>query len=276
MVLTGQPTRQIVQPIGSGRSFVEHKPGRADAARKEPGLLWRGPYLDALVIRVILDSSTALQAFRNGEVDSLVFFTPPLAEVPALEQDPAAKVVRYTYLSIYYLGCNLARQPLSDRKVRQALAMGIDRQEIVERASNGLRYTRIALLYASNRLGAEPGGARPGLSDSGERAMRLLDEASFRPDDQGTRMTLVFPYPNLGDDWRNIAQVVQAQLKVLGVAVELVELEAAALAERPRQARGGGGGGDFDPVAARRIARARPGSNLARLRYASTARPIQF
>jgi ABC-type transport system substrate-binding protein len=62
--------------------------------------------------------------------------------------------------------------------------------------------------------------------------MRLLDEAGFPAGQDGTRMRLVFPYPNLGDEWRNIAQVVQAQLKALGVAVDLVELEAAAWQER--------------------------------------------
>jgi peptide/nickel transport system substrate-binding protein len=227
------------KPIGSGPfKFVEHKPGELTRLEKNLDYYGEGPYLDALVIRIIPDSSTALQAFRNGEVDSLVFFTPPLAEVPALEKDPAAKVVRYTYPSIYYLGCNLVRKPLSDRKVRQALAMGIDRQEIVDRALNGFgtaesHFYTPAIAWALNQEARAPDYDLQG-------AMHLLDEAGFPLGQDGTRMKLVFPYPNLGDEWRNIAQVVQAQLKALGVAVDLVELEAAAWQERV------GKQGDFD------------------------------
>jgi peptide/nickel transport system substrate-binding protein len=219
------------RPIGSGPfKFVEHKPGELIRLEKNPDYYGEGPYLDALVIRIIPNSSTALQAFRNGEVDSLVFFTPPLAEVPALEQDPAVKVVRYTYPSITYLGCNLAKEPLSILKVRQAIAMGIDRQEIIQRALNGFgtpetHFYTPAIAWALNQEARAP-------ERDLEHAGRLLDESSFQLGPDGTRMRLVFPYPYLGDEWRNIAQVVQSQLKALGVAIELVELEVATWQDR--------------------------------------------
>jgi peptide/nickel transport system substrate-binding protein len=225
-------------PIGSGPfKFVEHKPGELIRLDNNPDYYGEGPYLDGLVIRIIPDSSSALQAFRNGEVDSLMFFTPPLAEVPALEQDPAVKVVRYTYPNIYYLGCNLNRPSLSDLRVRQAISMGVDRPEIVERALSGFgapesHFYTPAIAWALNQEARAPGR-------DPDQAARLLDQAGLQPDSDGTRMKLVLPYPYLGDEWRNIAQVIKAQLKTIGIAVELVELEAAAWQERL-------GKGDFD------------------------------
>ena len=57
---------------------------------------------------------------------------PSVDDLGAIEADPALAVLPREGINIFYLGMNNTYEPFSNEKVRQAIAMGIDKQRILD------------------------------------------------------------------------------------------------------------------------------------------------
>lgn len=85
--------------------------------------------LDTLTFRLIPDQATALTAMESGQVDGIEAV--PAPEIPRLMSESDAFMI-VPALGTTYAFFNPARSPLDDVRVRQALSMAIDRQDIVD------------------------------------------------------------------------------------------------------------------------------------------------
>jgi peptide/nickel transport system substrate-binding protein len=93
------------------------------------------PYLDAIEFRIITDDTARSVALRTGRVHFIDRVTFELANV--LERIPGLNVVGGPSLNFRGAVPNISRRPWSDARVRQALAIGIDRREIVKAVLGG-------------------------------------------------------------------------------------------------------------------------------------------
>ncbi len=86
----------------------------------------------------------------------------------------------FTYLGVYFMRINVTRAPFNDVRVRQAMAMAIQKQRLVE------RITRMGEPIATALVPSNCGGYEPpaGLLFNPEEAKRLLAEAGY-PGGQG-------------------------------------------------------------------------------------------
>ena len=75
------------------------------------------------------DDTTLTAALLNGEID--VLYNLPSAEVENVEAMDGVSDYKYEQLTVYYIGLNQLTESLSDLRVRQALAYGIDKQAII-------------------------------------------------------------------------------------------------------------------------------------------------
>lgn len=133
---TKNPANQ--KPVGSGPfKFVSYKAGDNITLEANKAYWGEGPYLDKVIFRIIPDANTALQAFLNDEVDVINSPTPPLSQISTVQQTPGVKVDVKTYPSVYYIGCNMKKEPMSKVEVRKAISHAIDRQQIVSKALSG-------------------------------------------------------------------------------------------------------------------------------------------
>ena len=83
-----------------------------------------------------LDSGdTEERAYRAGQVD--VTLSVPFTKIEPYQRDRPAEIHRAPLAETRYLSFNTQRPPLSDARVRRALALAIDRQKIVERITRG-------------------------------------------------------------------------------------------------------------------------------------------
>jgi oligopeptide transport system substrate-binding protein len=83
------------------------------------------------------DVASELKRFRAGELD--VTSEIPLVQAPQLRARYGEQLHVATYLGSYYYGINMTRAPLgTQRDLRRALAMVIDRELIVAKVMNGL------------------------------------------------------------------------------------------------------------------------------------------
>jgi ABC-type oligopeptide transport system substrate-binding subunit len=78
--------------------------------------------------RIIVDGTTAIQAFEAGETDACDTGCIPPAETPRLKETPEYEV--YPALGTYYYGLNVKN--VTDVNQRRAMAMAIDRQSIID------------------------------------------------------------------------------------------------------------------------------------------------
>ena len=117
--------------VGTGPyQFKEWRTGQRIILEKNPNY-WKPnlPVEEKLVFRFISDPAARLAELRAGAIDFTVDLTPEqLAEI---NRDPNLEAVLRPSFNVGYLALNPSYQPLSQEKVRQAIAMAINRQDIV-------------------------------------------------------------------------------------------------------------------------------------------------
>jgi oligopeptide transport system substrate-binding protein len=97
-------------------------------------------YWDAAAVRLttviydmVQDPSTALTMYQAGQLD--VAADVPSSELKSLIASGDAQVL--PYLGTYYLLFNNSKKPFNDERVRQALTLAINRQQIVDNITKG-------------------------------------------------------------------------------------------------------------------------------------------
>lgn len=178
-------------------------------------------YLDRVTFLPIEDTSTSYNAFKNGELDWDTSVPLEMLDEAKLRDDYQVA----PQLSSYYYYINMNNEILSDVRVRYALSMALDRQELVDKV------TRAGQIAAGGFVPPMPGytPAEGNLYDA-ETAKALLADAGY-PNGKGfPKMTIIY---NTNDAHKKIAEwVQQAWKKTLNIDVELENLEWATFLDR--------------------------------------------
>lgn len=217
------------EPIGTGPfKFVEWKKGDHVTLEANKEYFDGAPYLDKVIYQIMPDSNTAAQALLNGDVD-FSYTRPPLTMLDTLKK-ANIQVDSAPAPSRYYMQINLRKEPLQKLEVRQAIAMAINRKDILEKAFQGLGseawgYYTPAIEWAYNKDAKAP-------AYDLKQAEALLDKAGYPKGPDGTRLKLDFLYFTAGQEWADLAQVVKSNLKEIGIDVQLQGLEIAAWAKK--------------------------------------------
>ncbi|HUP20594.1 MAG TPA: peptide-binding protein, partial [Gemmatimonadota bacterium] len=210
-------------PVGNGPfKFVSWTANQQVVFEANPDFVMGRPHLDRVVFRIIPEQTTELTELLTGNLDMIRAVQP--AEAARVEQSDAARLLPYEARSYTYRAWNTANPLFSDARVRRALTMGMDRQQIVD-----------ALLYGYGEVGItdvmpfqwefneelEPWPYDP------EGAKALLAEAGWTDSDgDGTLDKDGRPFrfileTNQGNDLReDLIVIAQSDLAKIGVAVE--------------------------------------------------------
>ncbi|WP_289139388.1 ABC transporter substrate-binding protein [uncultured Brevibacillus sp.] len=94
------------------------------------------PYLDEVVFRFIKDDDTKMLEFKKGTIQ--IFQQVPTNYVKELESIPGVEISKTLEAGMNYLGFNNQHPFFQDVRVRQAIAMTVDRTPIVQYAMSGL------------------------------------------------------------------------------------------------------------------------------------------
>ncbi|MGG6294200.1 ABC transporter substrate-binding protein [Leptolyngbya sp. AN02str] len=127
--------------VGTGPfKFVEWRTGDRIVLERNPDY-WRDglPKVDQVVFRFIREPASRLAELRSGSIDFTVDLAPD--QLNELVSDSNLEEVRRPSFNVGYLGLNPSYEPLSKPEVRRAIAMAINRSEIVEAFWSGLATT---------------------------------------------------------------------------------------------------------------------------------------
>jgi len=222
------------RPSGNGPfRFVESRSGDTwvfEANEDFPAELGGRPYLDRLVYRAIPEPATQLAELRTGGVQLLRMLTP--SQVGQVREATDLIATEYPTRAYGFIAWNGNRALFNDPIVRTALTMAIDRQAIVDVVRGGLGEVAngpIGPWHPAHEIGLAP------LPYAPDSAAVLLDRAGWTDSDgdgtrdrQGTSFSFEL-LTNERDTYRDIAEIVQAQLAAVGVDATLRSAESSAL-----------------------------------------------
>jgi peptide/nickel transport system substrate-binding protein len=86
--------------------------------------------LDSVIFRPIPDNAARLQALQTGEIQGYDLVEPQ--DIPTIEGDENLQILDRPAFNVAYVGINQAIPPMDKLEVRQALAYGLNRQEVVD------------------------------------------------------------------------------------------------------------------------------------------------
>lgn len=224
--------------VGSGPWLLKEwiKDDRASFVANERFYLGR-PNLDTYTIRIVRNSQVAYSLLKTGEVDQASIRPDDWAEAASLGN--ITPIQYYPAGSSWtYIGFNLRSSLVSDLRVRQAFAMAVPRQQLVDRVRLG-HARLINSIYAPSSWAYDP--TTPAVDFDPERARRLLDQAGWRTPDgnpggvrqkDGREMRLRIFYNASNRDAEQIAVVTQAALRQVGAELEVIGEELSAFLNR--------------------------------------------
>jgi len=208
------------QPVGSGPfRFVSAAQDEEVVLESNPDY-WRDPpHVEQVRFRIVPDATTRALELRKGTADlALNSLTADMVQV--LRQQEHLRVVQEVGTTYQYIAFNLqsGNLPLA---VRQAIAYGINREPMISYLWRDTVRPANSILPAQHWAYAEN---LPSYSYDPAKAGALLDEAGFHPGPDGVRLRLDMK-TSTDQTTRELAAVLQAQLRQIGIALELRSFE---------------------------------------------------
>jgi oligopeptide transport system substrate-binding protein len=161
------------------------------------------------------DTEAALNAYRDGAVDAVTNANIEPAGLKVLASYKDFR--RTTYGALTYYDFNATRPPFDDRRVREALALAIDRKRLSDDTLGGS--TVPAAEFLPPVSGAEKNNDDDALSFDPARARRLFAEAGYPGGYGFPKVRLLV---NRNDQHRQVAETVAEMWKnVLGIETEI-------------------------------------------------------
>ena len=133
---------------------------------------------------------------------------------------------------VFYMPINTSVAPFTDIKVREAVALAVNQKEIQMSLFGGLGAVANNFLVSS--LQESKINPKFNISYNPERAKKLLDEAGWAVGSGGIRAKAGTPltvklWTQNGTQFKRVTEVIQAQLKAIGVNAEITVQDPASI-----------------------------------------------
>ena len=205
--------------------LTEHLPSER-SVRERNDLYWNNEHttIDKTVALVINDESVALTRYLAGELDRTEV---PAGQFPRLSKEYPDEAISFPRLCNYYYTFNLSDsgpEEFKDVRVRQALALAVDRKIITENVLAGGQPEAYTFTPAAVSGFAPPSTemAEMSQSDRDAKAKELLAEAGYTKDNP-LKFDMIY---NTSEDHKKIAVAVSQMWKQkLGVEATLGNME---------------------------------------------------
>lgn len=172
------------------------------------------PYLDRVIYRIFPGAryDEMYREFLKGNLEE----TP----IPSDRRKEALKggfrIVRRPLLSLLYYGLNVKTPPFTNKKVRQALNLAINKERILKEALKG-KDVKASRILPPGMPGYNPG--REVYPYDPERARRLLEEAGY-PDGRGLPVLEIWS-ASKAEATRKELEIIKSNLSDIGIQVRI-------------------------------------------------------
>ena len=188
------------------------------------GRAYKLPFADKLVFRIIRDEAAQHAALRTGKLDILESISWSAAE-ELKKNAPSLKWARWLATGGTYLAMRTDTKPFDDVRVRRALNMAVNKQEIVKSYYNGNAELFAYPMYPDwlgyyEPLSAMPESVKELFTYNPDKAKKLLAEAGH-PNGFSFKVQVCSCSP----DHMDLLPLVSAYLEKVGVKMQIQPME---------------------------------------------------
>jgi len=215
-------------PVGAGPyRFGSWNRGSQIVLERWDGYWGPRPRSARLVYRWMVEDQARVTELLTGNVDLILPVPPEM--LPQLQKDPNTALYRQRGVHFWYLGLNTEKKPLSDKRVRQAIAYAIDKQAITRDTLRGTAAVADGMIMPGSW--GYDSGIRKYRRDLA-KAKALLTEAGYA---RGFEINFWAPESGSGMQIpKEMATLIQAQLAEAGIRAKLQFMEWASYLARLR------------------------------------------
>jgi dipeptide transport system substrate-binding protein len=219
MMKAGTPDMLDQAPSGTGPfQLVAYQKDSQIRYKANPDY-WAGKAaIDDLIYAITPDASVRYQKLKANECQVMPYPNP--ADIEAMKKDPDITMLEQEGLNVGYLAFNTEKEPFTDKRVRQALNMAVNKQAIIDvvfqgagkAAKNPIPPTIWSYNDAVKDYPYDPAQAKKLLAEAGVKDLKTNIWA----------MPVQRPYnPNA----KRMAEMIQADWAKVGVEAEIVSFE---------------------------------------------------
>ncbi|MCB8837815.1 ABC transporter substrate-binding protein [Aurantimonas sp. VKM B-3413] len=215
----GQMQMLNQQPLGTGPfQFLAYQPDAVIRYKANPDYFKGKQPIDDLIFAITTDASVRAQKLKAGECQIMPY--PNAADVASMQADPNLNVLEQNGLNVAYMAYNTTQPPFDKVEVRKALNMAINKQAIIDAVFQG------AASPAKNPIPPTMWSYNDSIKDDPydpEKAKEMLKDAGVENLKMKIwAMPVSRPYML---NARRAAELMQADLKKIGVDAEIVSYE---------------------------------------------------
>ncbi|HEY5928090.1 MAG TPA: ABC transporter substrate-binding protein [Kofleriaceae bacterium] len=213
-------TCRMQRVIGAGPYVLRTLTVRTAVLDINPNYHGTKPKTPHVEIRVVRDASARILMLVGGSAD-LVQNAVRNDLIDDVTKRPRVRAATGASVLLTYMLVNNLDPVLKDQRVRQAIALALDRSAIINAKFSGRAVLSTGILPPTH-WAYNPDVTK--WQHDIARAQQLLDEAGLKPNPRGIRLHLV--YKTSADAFRvSIARVIAAQLRQVGIEVEVRSFE---------------------------------------------------
>ncbi|HHY04488.1 MAG TPA: hypothetical protein GX534_04820 [Thermoanaerobacterales bacterium] len=186
--------------------------------------------IDKIIVRFIPENFTRISELKSGNTDIVV--NVPIETLEELKKNQDIELYEYMQTGVDYLSINTEVEPLNDVRVRKAIAMAIDKDEL-NQVLKGTVVPRYGLLSQAQLCYDEKAEEefKKQYGYNVEKAKQLLEEAGYKANSEGIMekdgkpLSITLMVALDSPFMKQAAPIMQAQLQKAGINLELREYE---------------------------------------------------
>ena len=177
------------------------------------------PYLDEVRCLVLPDNTTQQAAFQTKQIDILSRITDPTIAAKVKSSNPDAVVQQSTDPNLRIMWLQLRHPPFPDVRLRKAVSLALDRDELIKVMTGGMGEWAMPDSLPDMWTQAE---TKSILVHDPAQAKQLVAEAGYP-----NGLTVELMYTATRPDDARLAQLIQAQLKNIGINITILAADSA-------------------------------------------------
>jgi peptide/nickel transport system substrate-binding protein len=212
------------QPVGTGPfKFVKWVTGDQIVLEKNKDY-WRGaPKLNTVTFKVVPEVSTAISMLQTGQVQFIDNL--PSEQLKRIESINTVKIQKKAGTPVSWLLFNMKNEPMKSLAFRQAVSYAVDRDAYIKKL-NGLGVKSNSVI-GPKVFGYDNSVESEGFSFDPQKAKKLIDDNGYK----GKAITMLVANTPA---YMQMAEIVQAELKDIGLNVKMETMEWASFLDAAR------------------------------------------
>lgn len=200
------------KPVGTGKfQFKFWAIGDRLELERFDGYHGEKAKLKNVILRTIVEASSRTIELESGAVDLIM--DPAPVDISRIRANPKLEVVEIPSCRLFHMGIDVTKAPFDNPKVRQAVSHAINRPALCKLVFRG--FAQPARGPMTSAIKYNKFDATPPIKEDAQLAKKLLAEGGYP---NGFKMKLLISDRT---DYTNMAQIIQANLKEIGVDMEI-------------------------------------------------------